>query len=87
MALEFPAVPLSYEDYAGIDDGNRYQVFDGELVLTPSPSARHQRIVLRIARALDDYAHAHGGEAFVGFSTWCFARNARRPSSNRMCFS
>jgi Uma2 family endonuclease len=65
MALEFPAVPLSYDDYAAIDDGNRYQVFDGELVLTPSPSTRHQRIVLRIVRALDDYARTHGGEAFV----------------------
>lgn len=27
------------------EDGNRYELFDGELVMTPSPVARHQEIV------------------------------------------
>ena len=66
MALEQPARPLSYDDYAAIDDDRRYQVLEGELVVTPSPNRRHQRLVLRLARALADFADASGtGEAFM----------------------
>lgn len=39
------------------DDGNRHELFDGELVVTPSPGARHQGVVslliVRIAVYLD----------------------------------
>ncbi len=37
------------------DDGNRYEVIDGELLVTPAPSLEHQDIVLRLARILGDY--------------------------------
>jgi Uma2 family endonuclease len=36
-------------------DGNRYEVLDGELLLTPAPSLDHQRAVSRIHRLLADY--------------------------------
>jgi Uma2 family endonuclease len=37
------------------DDGNRYEVLDGELLVTPAPSWAHQRIVLALAQILAEY--------------------------------
>ena len=47
---------LTYEDYAALPaDGRRYEVHEGELLVTPAPSGRHQRIVLRLAFLLQPY--------------------------------
>nr|MCU0254501.1 Uma2 family endonuclease [Acidobacteriota bacterium] len=36
---------LTYADYAALpDDGRRYQLLEGELVMTPSPNAWHQDV-------------------------------------------
>jgi Uma2 family endonuclease len=37
------------------DDGQRYEVIDGELFVTPSPSARHQRALGVLHRRIADY--------------------------------
>ncbi|MCL6635258.1 MAG: Uma2 family endonuclease [Peptococcaceae bacterium] len=42
----------TYADYLTIDDGNRYEVIEGELVLTPSPGFIHQYIAARIESAI-----------------------------------
>ncbi len=57
---------LEYEDYARLpDDGKRYEVMDGELYVTPSPSPLHQRLSKRLQRQLEDYFEARGlGEVF-----------------------
>ena len=34
------------------DDGNRYEAIEGDLYMTPAPTVRHQRISLRLERAL-----------------------------------
>jgi Uma2 family endonuclease len=41
------------------DDGNRYEVIDGDLLVTPAPSWQHQRAVLELARRLQDYLAMH----------------------------
>lgn len=42
----------TYDDYLAIDDGNRYEIIEGELVLTPSPGFIHQYIAAKIETAL-----------------------------------
>jgi Uma2 family endonuclease len=46
------------------DDGNRYEVVDGELLVTPAPADLHQRAVSLLLQILDPFARAqHLGEA------------------------
>jgi Uma2 family endonuclease len=49
------------------DDGNRYEVVYGELLVTPAPRAWHQRVVLRLAASLESYLSRHpaAGVAFT----------------------
>ena len=48
------------------DDGNRYEVIDGELFVTPAPSVAHQRAVRELLLLLQPYVSAHGiGEALI----------------------
>lgn len=47
------------------DDGQRYEVLDGELFVTPAPSLDHQRMILALVRHLDPYLLASRiGEVF-----------------------
>jgi Uma2 family endonuclease len=61
-----PTTPWTYAEYARLpDDGNRYEVIDGEVCVTPAPSPRHQRIAAKLFRRLDDYLREHRlGEVF-----------------------
>lgn len=55
QALELPfGRPLTYADLeATPDDGHRYELLDGVLVVTPSPVMRHQRASHRLEFALE----------------------------------
>jgi Uma2 family endonuclease len=56
---------LDYGDYCAIPpDRNRYELLDGEVYVTPAPSPLHQRLVLRLAQALQQY-FAPPAEVFV----------------------
>jgi Uma2 family endonuclease len=39
------AGPVTYADYLALDDGQRYEVVAGELLVTPAPVPRHQIVV------------------------------------------
>jgi Uma2 family endonuclease len=58
---------LTYADYAALpDDGHRYQLLEGELVMTPSPYRWHQQISIRLASDVLNHVQMRGlGEAFA----------------------
>ena len=66
------AMPAQHTDWtvemvrALPDDGNRYEVIDGELFVTPAPSVFHQRAVRELLLLIAPYVRAHRiGEALM----------------------
>jgi Uma2 family endonuclease len=56
---------VSYADLQRMpEDGNRYELYDGELYVVPSPLPRHQIMSKRVFLALVDHTGVHGGEVF-----------------------
>ncbi|MDX1389673.1 MAG: Uma2 family endonuclease [Acidobacteriota bacterium] len=56
---------LDYSDYVSApDDGNRYEILRGTLLVTPAPSPLHQRISRRLERWIEAYFHGPAGEMF-----------------------
>jgi Uma2 family endonuclease len=50
------ATRFSVDDYLSLpDDGKRYQVIAGDLVMTPAPETKHQIVLMRLARILADF--------------------------------
>ena len=57
----------TYAEYARLpDDGNRYEVIDGELCMTPAPGPPHQRVAARLFGVLSGYVERTG----VGEMLW-----------------
>ena len=56
-ALPNPSgVKLTYDDFVLFpDDGLRHELIDGEHYVTPSPSLKHQRIVLNLSYAIETF--------------------------------
>ncbi len=48
------------------DDGNRYELFGGELLVTPSPRPLHQRVLAALFERLSPYVRQEG----IGYVLW-----------------
>ena len=61
------SVRFTYEDLEQFpDDGKRREIVRGELYTMPSPSTKHQRIVLRIVNSIYNFLEEQPlGEVFV----------------------
>jgi Uma2 family endonuclease len=58
-----PASPYTwtYSEYARFpDDGNRYEVIDGEVLVTPAPTPNHQHVVATLLIVLRAYVERFG---------------------------
>lgn len=52
---------LTYDDYCLLpDDGKRYEIVDGELFVTPSPTILHRIVVSQLLSELLTVAKKHG---------------------------
>ena len=59
-------VRVSFADLQRMpDDGNRYELYDGELRVVPSPLPIHQLIAQRLFLALSEFTRNHGGAIFM----------------------
>ena len=47
------------------DDGNRYEILHGELLVTPMPSLGHQKVAARLLVSLATWCRQHTGWAFL----------------------
>ena len=57
-----PRIKFTVADYMTTPEGKRYQLLDGELILAPSPTDKHQAILLSLSVAL----HAFVTENHLG---------------------
>lgn len=46
------------------EDGRRYELYDGEVIVSPAPYPRHQRVAQHLGELLREYELAHGGLVF-----------------------
>ena len=54
MATGMHGRPFTVEDLEGMpDDGNRYELIDGMLLVSPAPGSRHQKISMKLGSRLD----------------------------------
>ena len=55
----------TYEDYVTTSDGKRYELIEGELLVTPSPTTKHQRVLREIEFILKKFVSENNlGEIF-----------------------
>ncbi|MDQ6617346.1 MAG: Uma2 family endonuclease [Actinomycetota bacterium] len=63
--------PFDLEDLLGTpDDGNRHEVLDGALVVSPPPGTDHQAVVLELAVLLRHASRPLGLRTFVAPVAW-----------------
>lgn len=71
---------FTIEDYRKLPEGDRHQLIEGALVLTPSPSTKHQWILGRLFLVLSHYAEQRGGRVFQApLDVYLDPRNAFQP--------
>jgi len=58
--MSSPTAEWTYSEYARLpDDGNRYEVIDGEVCMTPAPGPRHQEVAANLFVLLRAYVQKH----------------------------
>jgi Uma2 family endonuclease len=72
--------PWTRADLARLpDDGNRYEVLDGVLLVTPQAAVGHQRIATMLVVALEQYCARHSIGFVVGPGAVQFGENELQP--------
>lgn len=62
----------TYAEYARLpDDGNRYEVIDGEVCTTPAPGPHHQTVAANLSSNCDPTSDAIASGGFCGTWTSC----------------
>ncbi len=66
MATQSARIKFTYEDYKHTPEDKRYELIDGELILTAAPRRVHQRMEIRLAIRLGAFVEDHDlGEVYT----------------------
>jgi Uma2 family endonuclease len=81
MAMPAPTTEWTLDMLHALpDDGKRYELVDGELLVSPSPTPAHQRVSFELAQTLAPYARQHGLEVCIApFAITFTARRELQP--------
>lgn len=64
--MTLPRPRFTYQEYSKLPDDQRYEVLEGELVMTPGPNPNHQEVVVLLTTLLHPFARKHGlGKVYV----------------------
>jgi Uma2 family endonuclease len=63
-----PKVVTEAEFLSLPESTDRLELLDGEVILAPSPSYRHQLVLRRVVRALEDWAASRGTDLTIGMA-------------------
>lgn len=68
MGANEPKIPFTYEDYKVLSASadQRYELMDGELLLVPAPSTRHQIVAKNLLFLLEQHVRPTGGGQVLG---------------------
>jgi Uma2 family endonuclease len=56
--MSLPGPQFTYEDYKLLPEDRRHEIVEGELLVTPAPGTRHQRILVRLILKLAAFVEA-----------------------------
>lgn len=60
MTVPNPHIKFTYEDYVNTPEDKRYELLDGELIMTPAPAEIHQRISILLGWRLIQFVTENG---------------------------
>ena len=60
MVQAKPTVKLTFADYCKTPDDERWELIDGELIMAPSPTGRHQLVAGKLYRLVADFVERAG---------------------------
>ena len=61
MVTSRPEIKFTYADYRNAPEDKRYELLDGELVVSPAPKEIHQRVLGNLYVALRSFVRERGG--------------------------
>ena len=59
MTQPKPKLKFTVKDYMSTPEGTRYQLLDGEMILAPSPTQKHQTVLANLAAAVRTFVQQH----------------------------